>query len=93
MQRVDEQRQIGRAQRLGSVAIAAGSLSWAAASGSVTSMFRLQHVGEDAAEKRRADSAADGSEQRRAGGRDAKLLVGDGVLHGHHQDLHDHAEA
>ena len=37
--------------------------------------------------------AADRAKQGRARGGDTQLLVGDRVLHGHHQDLHDHAEA
>ena len=40
-----------------------------------------------------ADGTADRSEKRRAGSRGTKLLVSDGVLHGHHQNLHHHAKS
>ena len=51
-----------------------------------------QDVGEDRAEDRGADRAADRAEERRAGGGDAELAVGDSVLHDQHKHLHHAAE-
>ena len=50
-------------------------------------------MGEDGAEHRHPERAADGPEQRGAGGRDAEMLVVDAVLHRQDQHLHDHAHA
>jgi hypothetical protein len=51
-----------------------------------------EHVGEDGTEDRGAERAADRSEERRAGGGDAELGVGDGVLHDQDEHLHHAAE-
>jgi hypothetical protein len=49
-------------------------------------------MGEDRAQHRRADRAADEPEERCARGRDPEVAVLDGILHRDHQDLHDHAQ-
>jgi len=52
----------------------------------------VQPVGEDRAEKRNPDRAADRPEHRRAGRGDPKEPVVDRVLHREHEDLHHHPE-
>ena len=53
---------------------------------------RRELVREHGAERRDADRAADLAEERRAGGRDAEVLVVDRVLGGEHEHLHHHPE-